>query len=50
MASEEQQQGINYCQARTSVWDTVQVSDFSNVNYYQTPVSEAEEDEQELGV
>lgn len=49
MASEEQQQGVDVCQYRSNVWENVQVSDFSKVNYYEAPVSEGE-DEQDLGV
>lgn len=45
MASEERQQGLNVAQ-----WNTVQTSDFSNVNYYGAPEYEAEEEEQDLGV
>lgn len=50
MASKEQQQTLNVCDARSNIWDKVQVSDFSNVAYYEPPVSDAEEGEHELGM
>lgn len=40
------EQGVAYCQHRANADETVQVADFSNVNYYEVP---ADSDDESIG-
>lgn len=37
------EQGVQYCQHRSNVWENLQVADHK-VNYYEVPVSDTEEE------